>query len=124
MIFSFGRLAAANMAFLLVAVENGFYLVIKCFVGLFKFCGDVLMDGAFADSELTRRCSDRCVVLNDISPQNDASFLVAVGTLLQDSPPLQWLVTVNMYVIRRQNMIADKLSKKMYLDKSHKKLYN
>lgn len=108
------------MAFLLVAVENGFYLVIKHFVGLFELCGDVLMDGAFADSELTRRRSDRRVVLDDIFPQNDASFLVAVVALLQDSPPLQWLVTVNMYVNRRQNMIADKLSEKIVLTLSGK----
>lgn len=124
MVFSFGRLAAANVTFLLVAVENGFYLVIKRFVGLFKFCGDVLMDGAFADSELTRRRSDRRVVLNNVFSQNDASFLVAFTALLQDSPPLKWLVTVNMYVNRRQIMIADKLSKKICLDIERKTMYN
>lgn len=89
MIFSFGCLAAADMTLLFVAVEYGFYLVIEHFVGLFELCGDVLMDRAFADSELTRRRSDRGVVLYDVFPQYYASFLVAVAALLQDSPPLQ-----------------------------------
>ena len=87
MIFPFGCLAAADMTLLFVAVEYVFYLIIERFVGFFELCGDVLMDRAFADSELARCCSDRRIVLYDVFPQYYASFLVAVAALLQDSPP-------------------------------------
>ena len=76
-------LAAADMPLLLVFVQNGFNLVVKAFVCLFKLCGYILMNRAFADSELFCGTSYGSVVLHDIISENDASFFISFAVLLQ-----------------------------------------
>ena len=83
LIFLLSRLAAADMSLLFVFVQNGFNLVVKAFVCLFKLCGYILMNRAFADSELFCGTSYGSVVLHDIISENDASFFISFAVLLQ-----------------------------------------
>lgn len=71
------------MAFLFILVENRLNLVKKPFVCLFKFCGYILMNRAFADSELFCGTSYGSVVLHDIISENDASFFASFAVVLQ-----------------------------------------
>ena len=71
------------MAFLLVLVENSLNLVKKPLVCLFKLRGYILMNRAFADSELFCGTSYGSVVLHDIISENDASFFASFAVVLQ-----------------------------------------
>jgi len=71
------------MAFLFILVENRLNLVKKPFVCFFKLCGYILMNRAFADSELFCGTSYGSVVLHDIISENDASFFASFAVVLQ-----------------------------------------
>ena len=71
------------MSLLFVFIQNGFNLVVKAFIRFFELCGYILMNRAFADSELFCGTSYGSVVLHDIISENDASFFISFAVLLQ-----------------------------------------
>lgn len=75
------------MTLLLVFVEDGFHFLKKRFVCLFKLCRDILMNGAFAYSELLRGRSYCRVIFNNIFSEYYASFLITVAGRSQRSFP-------------------------------------
>lgn len=76
------------MAFLFVFVENGFDFLIQSLVRLLELYGNILMNGAFADPELTGGSAHRSVIFNNEFPKYNTSFLIAVIALLQRFSPL------------------------------------
>lgn len=85
------------MAFLLVFVEDGFYFFIQSLVCFLELYGNILMNCAFADPELTGGSAHRSVILNNEFPKYNTSFLTAVIALLQRISPLTVLFpTINI----------------------------
>ena len=78
LVLLFRCLAAAQVAFLLVAVKHLLYLLVERHVYIGKPCGDVLMYGAFTYAELFRSAAHCLAALRDIFPQNDTSFGAAL----------------------------------------------
>ena len=74
LVFLFGRLAAAQVALVLVFVKNDLHLLIKQRIDALERGCDVLVDGAFADLELLCRCAHRCAVLRKIPAEYDTSL--------------------------------------------------
>lgn len=75
-VFPLGRLTSAQVAFLLVLVQDGFYLVVELLVYLLQPGGNVLVHRAFAYPEVFRRRADCRVVFYYVMSDCDTSFLI------------------------------------------------
>lgn len=82
-VFALGGFAAAYMAFLLILFQYALDFFIKSFVGFLKLYRNVLMNGAFAYSELLCGRSYRSVVFNNIFSEYYASFLITFAAWFQ-----------------------------------------
>ena len=74
-VFLLGRLAASQMPFFFIDIEDFNRLIIQRFVDSFKILRDILMYRAFADSEVCGNRPNGCFMLDQICGKNDASLL-------------------------------------------------
>ena len=75
LVFSFGSHAAANMAFGLVFLQNGFDLLIKLMVCQPKPIGNILMYGRLGNAEALSGLAYGGIVFHDVSGQLGTPFL-------------------------------------------------
>ncbi len=100
LVFAFRCLPAANVAFLLVFVKDGFHLVVQRLVYFPQLFRYVLMNGTLAYSELLRGRSDGRVIFYDIFSEYDTSFVFTCRRLFQMLSPLE-CDTVNIMLTNR-----------------------
>lgn len=86
-IFSFGGETATNMTFLFVLFQNLFYLCIQIRLDLFQPLADILMYGAFRDTEPFCCRTNRGFLPDDILAENHGTCF---GLLFYDTSLQLW----------------------------------